>query len=97
MYYNKNIYADLDDNNMETNKYFKTGFQYEQNNFDNYSNLSPRFNYDNNLTSKTTSYYKKKKYIPYPYYPYEYKNNYNEFLNQPRNIQNKNESLEKSI
>ena len=95
LYYNKNIYADLDDNNMETNKYFKTGFQYEQNNFDNYSNLSPRFNYDNNLTSKTTSYYKKKKYIPYPYYPYEYKNNYNEFLNQPRNIQNKNESLEK--
>ena len=95
LYYNKNIYADLDDNNMETNKYFKTGFQYDQNNFDNYSNLSPRFNYDNNLTSKTTSYYKKKKYIPYPYYPYEYKNNYNEFLNQPRNIQNKNESLEK--
>ena len=95
LYYNKNIYADLDDNNMETNKYFKTGFQYEQNNFDNYSNLSPRFNYDNNLTSKTTSYYKKKKYIPYPYYPYEYKNSYNEFLNQPRNIHNKNESLEK--
>ena len=95
LYNNKNIYADFDNNNMEINNNFKTGFQYGQNNLDNYSNISPRFNYDNNLTSKTTSYYKKKKYTPYPYYPYEYKNNYNELINQPRNTQNKNEILEK--
>ena len=95
LYNNNNIYADLDDNNMEIDNNFKTGFQYKQKNFDNYSNMSPRFNYENNLTSKTTSYYKTKKYIPYPYYPYEYNNNYNEFINQPRNFQNKNESLEK--
>ena len=94
LYNNNNIYVDMD-NNMEINKNFKTGFQYEENNFDNYSNMSPRFNYENNLTAKTTSYYKKKKYTPYPYYPYEYNNNYNEFINQPRNAQNKNESLEK--
>ena len=58
----------------------------------NKKNMSPRFN---NIYATQSTFYKKKKYAPNPYYPYEFKdiNNPSKRLNFNNN--NTNESLEK--
>ena len=93
-FYNKTNYLQFRNDAINSPKQFQN-VQYENNNiFDNYMNMSPRFN--NNIISKTNSYYKKKKYTPYPYYPYESKVNFKEYSNQLKKMdQNNHSSLEK--
>lgn len=95
LYINKNNnYMEIDRNKIKFPKDIQNGFQHENNHLDNCQNVSPRLN--KNLTTKATSYYKKKKFVPYIYHPKEYKINYKDYVNKKDNIdKNKNESLEK--
>ena len=61
--------------------------KYDTNNYDN--KVHTRFS--SNISIKTNTYYKPKKYIPYHYYPLKYKNlNYNEQKNNDNNIEEDN-------
>ena len=95
LYINKNNnYMEIDRNKIKFPKDIQNGFQHENNHLDNCQNVSPRLN--KNLTTKATSYYKKKKFVPYIYHPKEYKINYKDYVKKKDNIdKNKNESLEK--
>ena len=101
--YEHNLYISKNNNYMgiERDKLkfpidIQKGFQYGNSQLDNYQNVSPRFN--KNITSKTNSYYKKKKFVPYTYHPKEYKINYNDYVYKKEKIdKNKNESLEKNM
>ena len=95
LYINKNNnYLEIERNNIKFPRDIQKGFLYEKNHLDNYQKVSPRLN--KNLTTKATSYYKKKKFVPYTYHPKEYKLNYNDYAKNKDIIdKNKNESLEK--
>ena len=86
--YNKNNYVE--------NDFLKTTFQYKKacnlndNNSNNNPNKTPRYD---NLTTKT--YYKKKKYTPYSYYPYEHATTDKDNKSPKRLNYNHNKSLEK--
>ena len=90
LYNNKNNYMEIERNKIKFPGDIQKGFQYENNHLDNYPNISPRLN------KNLTSYYKKKKFVPYTYHPKEYKLNYNDYVKKKDKIDNnKNESLEK--
>ena len=91
--YNKINYIEIDNNSIKTPNLMKKDYYLYENNYYDNSNKSPRYN--NNITTKTNSYYKKKKYGPYQNYPYEYTLNYKD-IDPPRRINyNNSESLEK--
>jgi len=91
--YERNLYINKN-NNYSNLLNIQKGYLYEKNHLDNYQKISPRLN--KNLTTKATSYYKKKKFVPYTYHPKEYKLNYNDYSKNKDIIdKNKNESLEK--
>ena len=91
---NKKNYLEIENDFLKTPNQFKKDYYLNENNIYDNSNKTLRSN--NNLTTKTTSFYKKKKYTPYPYYPYEYTVNYKDNNNSPKKINYiYNKSLEK--
>ena len=93
---NKNNFIEIENDTLKTPNQFKKGYRHYENEYYNNTNISPRFN--NNFNNKTNSYFKNKKYTPYPYYPYEYTVNYindNNLLPSRRLNYNNNGSLEK--
>ena len=68
---NKINYIEIENDTLKTPNQFKKVFHQYEKEFNNKNgNMSPRSN--NNLSTKTSPYFKNKKYTPYPYYPYEY-------------------------
>ena len=92
---NQDNYAEIEQEVLKTPYQFKKSYHQYENEFYNNANMDPRFN--NNFSSKTNSYYKKKKYTPYQYYPYEFSVNYNDdnMIPSKRLNYNNNGSIEK--
>ena len=93
---NKKNFIEIENDTLKTPNQFKKGYRHYENEYYNNTNISPRVN--NNLNNKTNSYFKNKKYTPYPYYPYEYTVNYindNNLLPSRRLNYNNNGSVEK--
>ena len=91
---NKINYIEIENDSLKTPNQFKKTYNQYINNYYNNSNMNN--NYYNNTNLKTASYYKKKKYTPYPYYPYEFTVNYKDINNPSRKINyDNNENLEK--
>ena len=93
---NQDNYLEIESEALKTPYQYKKSYNHYENEFYNNTNITPAIN--NNFSSKTTSYYKKKKYIPYQYYPYKYTANYsdnNKMIPSRRLNYDNNGSIEK--
>ena len=93
-YKNNNNFIEIENDSLKTPNQFKKSNNYFEKEYYNNMDMSPRFN--SNINSQANSNYKRKKYSPYPYYPYEYTVNYkNNNVIPSRKLNYNNGSIEK--